>query len=125
MPMEYSGEEQAICAMGLIRPRRGVFVEAIQYVLVLCTTVEVRDQPFMFSSPPRQGGYSDRSREQEEQLATMFTGPPPRPHDACSRGINSTMLQGQGRSAAVSGTRPCTPQGLHVGLTQQHHAGGL
>ena len=42
VPMEYSGEEQAICAMGLIRPRAGVFVEAIQYVLVLCTTVEVR-----------------------------------------------------------------------------------
>ena len=41
VPMEYSGEEQAICAVGLIRPRAGVFVDAIQYVLVLCTTVEV------------------------------------------------------------------------------------
>lgn len=42
VPLEYSGEEQAICAVGLVRPRPGVFVEAIQYVLVLCTTVEVR-----------------------------------------------------------------------------------
>lgn len=41
MPLEYSGEEQAICAVGIVRPRPGVFVEAIQYVLVLCTTVEV------------------------------------------------------------------------------------
>ena len=47
VPMEYSGEEQAICAMGLIRPRPGVFVEAIQYVLVLCTTVEVRDNQIL------------------------------------------------------------------------------
>lgn len=39
--MEYSGEEQAICAVGLVKPRSGVFVEAIQYLLVLCTTVEV------------------------------------------------------------------------------------
>ncbi|CAL8471349.1 g10891 [Coccomyxa elongata] len=41
VPLEYSGEEQAICAVGLVRPRPGVFVEAIQYVLVLCTTVEI------------------------------------------------------------------------------------
>ncbi len=45
--MEYSGEEQAICAVGLVRPRPGVFVEAIQYVLVLCTTVEVRRMPVL------------------------------------------------------------------------------
>ncbi len=42
MPVEYSGEEQAICAVGLAKPRPGVFVEAVQYLLVLCTTVEVR-----------------------------------------------------------------------------------
>ena len=40
--MEYSGEEQAICAVGLVRPRPGIFVDAIQHLLVLCTTVEVR-----------------------------------------------------------------------------------
>lgn len=42
VPLEYSGEEQAICAVGLVRPRPGVFVEAIQHLLVLCTTTEVR-----------------------------------------------------------------------------------
>lgn len=41
MPIEYSGEEQAIVAVGLARPRAGVFVEAIQHLLVLCTTTEV------------------------------------------------------------------------------------
>ena len=40
--MEYGGEEQAIVAVGLARPRPGVFVEAIQHLLVLCTTTEVR-----------------------------------------------------------------------------------
>lgn len=38
---EYSGEEQAICAVGLAKCRPGVFVEAIQYLLVLATPVEV------------------------------------------------------------------------------------
>lgn len=41
MPIEYAGEEQAIVAVGLVRPRPGVFVEAIQHLLVLCTTTEV------------------------------------------------------------------------------------
>ncbi len=41
MPIEYGGEEQAIVAVGLARPRPGVFVEAIQHLLVLCTTTEV------------------------------------------------------------------------------------
>lgn len=38
---EYSGEEQAICAVGLVRSKPGVFVEGIQYLLVLATPVEV------------------------------------------------------------------------------------
>lgn len=38
---EYSGEEQAICAVGLAKCRTGVFVEAIQYLLVLATPAEV------------------------------------------------------------------------------------
>ncbi|MEW5305512.1 MAG: hypothetical protein WDW36_008046 [Sanguina aurantia] len=41
IPLEYNGEEQAICAVGLLQPRAGVFLEAIQHVIVLCTTVEV------------------------------------------------------------------------------------
>ena len=41
MPVEYSGEEQAICAVGIVQPRPGVFMAAIQHILVLCTTVEV------------------------------------------------------------------------------------
>ena len=31
-----------ISAVGLVRPKPGVFVEAIQYLLVVCTTIEVR-----------------------------------------------------------------------------------
>ncbi|KAE9607519.1 hypothetical protein Lal_00026714 [Lupinus albus] len=38
---EYSGEEQAICAVGLAKSKPGVFVEAIQYLLVLATPVEL------------------------------------------------------------------------------------
>ncbi|KAL0372755.1 UNVERIFIED_CONTAM: Nuclear pore complex protein [Sesamum calycinum] len=38
---EYSGEEQAICAVGLAKTKPGVFVEAIQYLLVLATPVEL------------------------------------------------------------------------------------
>ncbi|KAG8382696.1 hypothetical protein BUALT_Bualt05G0104300 [Buddleja alternifolia] len=38
---EYSGEEQAICAVGLAKAKPGVFVEAIQYLLVLATPVEL------------------------------------------------------------------------------------
>ncbi|KAK3027483.1 hypothetical protein RJ639_040284, partial [Escallonia herrerae] len=38
---EYSGEEQAICAVGLAKAKSGVFIEAIQYLLVLATPVEL------------------------------------------------------------------------------------
>ncbi|OIW10086.1 hypothetical protein TanjilG_21923 [Lupinus angustifolius] len=38
---EYSGEEQAICAVGLAKSKHGVFVEAIQYLLILATPVEL------------------------------------------------------------------------------------
>ena len=41
MPVEYSGEEQAICAVALATPRPGIFVAAIRHLLVLCTTTEV------------------------------------------------------------------------------------
>ncbi|GAB2228632.1 hypothetical protein Droror1_Dr00022752 [Drosera rotundifolia] len=38
---EYSGEEQAICAVGLAKCKTGIFVEAIQYLIVLATPVEL------------------------------------------------------------------------------------
>lgn len=38
---EYRGEEQAICAVGLAKSKPGVFVEAIQYLLILATPVEL------------------------------------------------------------------------------------
>lgn len=41
IPVEYCGEEQAICTVGLVKPRSGVFLEAVQHLVVLCTTTEV------------------------------------------------------------------------------------
>ncbi|XP_043693925.1 nuclear pore complex protein NUP155-like isoform X2 [Telopea speciosissima] len=38
---EYCGEEQAICAVGLAKSKPGIFVEAIQRLLVLATPVEL------------------------------------------------------------------------------------
>ncbi|XP_064992328.1 nuclear pore complex protein NUP155-like isoform X1 [Musa acuminata AAA Group] len=38
---EYSADEQAICAVGLAKSKSGIFVEAIQYLLVLATPVEL------------------------------------------------------------------------------------
>ncbi|KAG1334865.1 nuclear pore complex protein NUP155 [Cocos nucifera] len=38
---DYSMEEQAICAVGLAKSKPGIFVEAIQYLLVLATPVEL------------------------------------------------------------------------------------
>ncbi|CAH9104947.1 unnamed protein product [Cuscuta epithymum] len=38
---EYSVDEQAICAVGLAKARPGIFVEAIQYLLVLATPIEL------------------------------------------------------------------------------------
>ncbi|XP_035832295.1 nuclear pore complex protein NUP155 isoform X2 [Helianthus annuus] len=35
------GEEQAICAVGLVKTKPGIFVEAIQYLLVLATPIEL------------------------------------------------------------------------------------
>ena len=34
-------EEQAICCAGLTKPKLNVFQQAVQFVLVVCTTVEV------------------------------------------------------------------------------------
>ncbi|GAV66265.1 Nucleoporin_C domain-containing protein/Nucleoporin_N domain-containing protein [Cephalotus follicularis] len=38
---EFSGEEQAICAVGLAKTKPGIFIEAIQHLLVLATPVEL------------------------------------------------------------------------------------
>ncbi|KAM3314791.1 hypothetical protein ACQJBY_033527 [Aegilops geniculata] len=38
---EYHADEQAICAVGLARAKPGIFVEAIQHILILATPVEV------------------------------------------------------------------------------------
>ena len=37
-------EEQAICCAGLTKPKPNVCQQAVQYLLVVCTTVEVRNQ---------------------------------------------------------------------------------
>ena len=41
VPQEYSGEDETISAVGLVRPKHGIFVPSIQYLLVVCTTIEV------------------------------------------------------------------------------------
>jgi len=41
IPIEYSGEEQAIVSVGLCTPRPGVFVEAIRHIMIVCTTTEI------------------------------------------------------------------------------------
>jgi nuclear pore complex protein Nup155 len=38
---EYCGDDQVICAVGLAKARPGVFVEAIQYLVVIANPVEV------------------------------------------------------------------------------------
>jgi len=40
--MEYSGEDETISAVGIVHPKSGIFVEAIQHLLVVCTTIEVK-----------------------------------------------------------------------------------
>ena len=50
MPTEYSGEDETISAVGLVRPKQGIFVEAIQYLLVVCTTIEVCSHTLQCSS---------------------------------------------------------------------------
>lgn len=39
---EFCGDDQVICAVGLAKARPGVFVEAIQYIVILANPVEVR-----------------------------------------------------------------------------------
>lgn len=42
---EYNRDEQAILAVGLAKAKPGVFIEAIQYLIVLATPVEVFNFP--------------------------------------------------------------------------------
>lgn len=43
VPVQWQ-EQQAICVAGLTRPKPNVFQQAVQYLMVICTTVEVRLQ---------------------------------------------------------------------------------
>ena len=87
MPIEYSGEEQAIVAVGLVQPRLGVFVEAIQHLLVLCTTTEVwRGDGMQLTSgcsrtagcPPSQPGSTPLPSNPSPQIVLLGV--------CCSRG---------------------------------------
>lgn len=41
VPTEYTGEEQAICVVGLVKPPSGVFSPATHYLLVVATVSTV------------------------------------------------------------------------------------
>ena len=41
VPAVYNSEEQPICCVGLANPVSGMFLSAIQHLLVVCTTVEI------------------------------------------------------------------------------------
>ena len=46
VPVEYCGEEQAISCVGLAKPKPGVFLEAVQHLLIVATTTEVGRRPW-------------------------------------------------------------------------------
>ena len=73
VPIEYSGEEQAIVAVGLVAPRPGVFVEAIQRLLVLCTTTEIVLLGVCCSRGP--GGSGDECEEVTLQPLPLYSVP--------------------------------------------------
>ncbi|KAL4426022.1 hypothetical protein ABPG75_010038 [Micractinium tetrahymenae] len=73
VPIEYSGEEQAIVAVGLARPKPGVFVEAIQHLLVLCTTTEIVLLGVCCSRGP--GGTGDECEELALQPLPLYSVP--------------------------------------------------
>ena len=45
---EYSVDDQVFCAVGLAKAKPGIFVEAIQYLLILATPAEVAIFPSIF-----------------------------------------------------------------------------
>ncbi|KAI3427442.1 hypothetical protein D9Q98_010357 [Chlorella vulgaris] len=73
VPIEYSGEEQAIVAVGLAKPRPGVFVDAIQHLLVLCTTTEIVLLGVCCSRGPGSGG--DECEEVSLQALPLYSVP--------------------------------------------------
>eukprot|EP00878_Enallax_costatus_P016050 GHUV01016827.1.p1 GENE.GHUV01016827.1~~GHUV01016827.1.p1 ORF type:complete len:1150 (+),score=458.72 GHUV01016827.1:567-4016(+) len=73
VPVEYCGEEQAICCVGLAKPKPGVFLAAIQHVLVLATTVEI--VLLGVCTSPSKGGGSDHYEELSLQPMPLYTLP--------------------------------------------------
>ncbi|KAL3644731.1 hypothetical protein CASFOL_009911 [Castilleja foliolosa] len=77
---EFSGEEQAICAVGLSKAKPGVFIEAIQYLLVLATPLE-KEVVFIMSLEEHtqplfiQGDGSDPYAEVSLQPLPEYTMP--------------------------------------------------
>jgi Nup133 N terminal like len=68
VPVSYAEEQQAIATVQLVRPRPGVFAEAINHLLVICTTTEA-------------------SRQSPTLVLTLFG-----PVSSASRGINALLL---------------------------------
>ncbi|KAI5054884.1 hypothetical protein GOP47_0030029 [Adiantum capillus-veneris] len=79
---EYSGEEQALCAVGLAKARSGIFVEAIQHLLILATPVEIVLLGVCCSA---NGDSSDPFAELSMQLLHEYTIP--------SDGVTMTSIQ--------------------------------
>jgi nuclear pore complex protein Nup155 len=73
VPVEYSGEEQSIVAVGLVKPRPGVFVEAIQHLLVVATTTEIVLLGVCCSAGP--GGGGDAVEELALQPLPLYSVP--------------------------------------------------
>eukprot|EP00879_Flechtneria_rotunda_P022745 GHRR01024022.1.p1 GENE.GHRR01024022.1~~GHRR01024022.1.p1 ORF type:complete len:934 (+),score=353.75 GHRR01024022.1:671-3472(+) len=73
VPVEYCGEEQAIVCVGLAKPRSGVFLAAIQHVLVLATTVEI--VLLGVCTSPAKGEGSDPYEELSLQPMPLYSIP--------------------------------------------------
>lgn len=73
VPVEYCGEEQAICCVGLAQPKPGVFLSAIQHVLVLATTVEI--VLLGVCTSPAKGGSSDAYEQLSLQPMPLYSLP--------------------------------------------------
>ena len=69
IPLEYRGQEQAISAVGLVEPRRGVFWEAISQLLVICTPVEIS----LLGVVLQPGATGDELEELTLQPMPMYT----------------------------------------------------
>ncbi|GLC36182.1 hypothetical protein PLESTB_001371300 [Pleodorina starrii] len=74
VPLEYSGEDQAITCVGLAVPRPGVFLPAIRYIIVLCTTAEV---VLLGVCPSRRGGGGGGGDDSEDVPEDILLQPLP------------------------------------------------